>query len=377
VTVVGHVVEEVAGMPFADYQRTHILDALGMAGSSFLRDEHVAGQAATSYMLVADGKGGFNRIESPVFNLGTLPAGNLYTTAEDLAKFLSCLFADGKASGKQVLKPETLAEMCTPQLTDDDSGFGLGFSVGKFRDRKLISHTGAVYGFSSSFAGIPELKVGVIVLANEDIAMGPVRKIANAALGWMVDARLEEEPKALETYENIPQDVAETLVGDYESQSYWAELKYDDGRLLADISGQKLVMQQSVEGDLVFDGRWMNNSSIELERDDEGNVTGFECGGQTYHRVNPAAVTEIPTGWQKFLGSYGPEFIPLVISARHGHLYAMTENMVDYRLTPLNRLVFKMCPGMYEDEQLVFQVSPLGRVQNAVLAGMELPRTSP
>jgi hypothetical protein len=207
--------------------------------------------------------------------------------------------------------------------------------------------------------------------------MGPVRKIANAALGWMVDARLEEEPKALETYENIPQDVAETLVGDYESQSYWAELKYDDGRLLADISGQKLVMQQSVEGDLVFDGRWMNNSSIELERDDEGNVTGFECGGQTYHRVNPAAVTEIPTGWQKFLGSYGPEFIPLVISARHGHLYAMTENMVDYRLTPLNRLVFKMCPGMYEDEQLVFQVSPLGRVQNAVLAGMELPRTSP
>ncbi len=375
VTVVGHVVEQVAGMPFAEYQRTHVLDPLGMKGSSFLRDDHVASQAATSYMLVADGQGGFDRIESPVFDLGTLPAGNLYTSVEDLAKFLSCLFADGQVDGRPILKPETLAEMFTPQLTDSDSGFGLGFSVGKFRDHKRISHSGAVYGFSSSFAGIPELKVGVIVLANEDIAMGPVSKIANTALGWMVDTRLGEELEDMEAYEDVLKETADTLVGDYESQSYWAELTYEDGRLLADISGQEFVVQQSEEGDLVLDGRGKNNSSVQLQRDDDGIVTGFESGGQTYRRVNPDAVTEIPAGWQKFLGSYGPKFIPLVISVKHGHLYAMTENMVDYRLTPMNRTVFKMCPGMYEDEELVFHVGPLGRVQRAVLAGMELPRT--
>ena len=250
VTVVGHVVEKVAGITFADYQRTHVLDPLGMTGSSFVRDQRVQANAATSYMLVADGRGGFDRIESPVFELGTLPAGNLYTSTEDLAKFLCCLFADGKANGKQILKAETLAEMFTPQLTDDDSGFGLGFSIGKFRDRKLVSHTGAVYGFSSSFAGIPELKVGVVVLANEDIAMGPVRKIANTALGWMVDARLGEELEAETVYEDVSEDISKSLVGDYESESYWAELRYTGGRLNADVFGQKLVVHESAEGDL-------------------------------------------------------------------------------------------------------------------------------
>lgn len=377
VTVVGQAVAKVSGMPFAEYQRKNVLDPLGMTHSSFLRDEHVRDQLSSSYMLVADGHGGFNRTESPLFDLGTLPAGNLFTSVEDLARFLSCLFADGKVNGKQILEPDSLAEMWTPQLTDSDSGFGLGFSVGEFRDHRRISHSGAVYGFSSSWIGIPELKVGVVVLANEDIAMGPVSRIANTALGWMVDARLGNELEPLKIYEDIPKELAETLVGDYESESYWAELRYDDGQLLADLSGQKLVVKQSADGELVFDGRWKDNSPIELWRDDNGSVTSFKSGGQTYGRVDPDAIPEVPKAWQEFLGSYGPEFIPLVVSVKHGHLYAMTENMVDYRLRPINRTVFKMCPGMYEDEELVFQPGPLGRVHTAMLAGMELPRTSP
>lgn len=377
VTIVGQAVARVAGMPFPAYQRTRVLDPLGMKSSSFLRDDRVRPQLSTSYMLVADEKGGFNRVESPVFKLGTLPAGNLYTSVEDLARFLSCLFADGEVDGKSILKPETLAEMFTPQLTDKETGFGLGFSVGEFRDRKLISHTGAVYGFSSSFAGIPELKIGVIVLANEDIAMGPVRRIANTALGWMADVRQGRELQPEDVYQDVPEEVAKTLAGDYESESYWAELRYDEGRLLADISGQELIVRQGGEGELVLDGRWKYNSPVEVQRDEKGTVTGFTSGGQAYRRVNPRMVKKIPGAWQRFLGSYGPEFIPLVISVKHGHLYAMTENMVDYQLTPLNRTVFKMPPGMYENEELVFQLSPVGRVHTAVLAGMELRRTGP
>jgi CubicO group peptidase (beta-lactamase class C family) len=377
VTIVGQAVAKVSGMPFAEYQRKHVLNPLGMTHSSFLRDEHVRDQLSNSYMLVADGHGGFDHVESPLFDLGTLPAGNLFTSVEDLARFLSCLFADGKVNGEQILKPETLIEMWTPQLTESDSGFGLGFSVGEFRDHKRISHSGAVYGFSSSCIGLPELKVGVVVLANEDIAMGPVSRIANTALGWMVDARLGNDLEPLEAYEDVPKELAQTLVGDYESESYWAELRYDESGLRADLSGQSLTVKQSADGDLVFDGRWKNNSSIELQRDDDGSVTGFNSGGQNYRRVDPNAIPDVPEAWQEFLGSYGPEFIPLVVSIKHGHLYAMTENMVDYRLRPINRTVFKMCPGMYEDEELVFQLSPLGRAHTAVLAGMELPRTSP
>ncbi len=377
VTVVGHAVARVAEMPFPEYQRTCVLDPLGMGSSSFVRDDRVRPHLAASYMLVADGKGGFKRTESPIFELGTLPAGNLYSSVEDLAKFLSCLFAKGAAGGRQVLKPASIDEMFTPQLTDENSGFGLGFNIGEFQDHKLISHSGAVYGFSSSLIGIPELKVGVIVLANEDIAMGPVRRIANTALGWMVDARLGRELSPEDSFENVPNDLAQSLVGDYESESYWATLKFDDGRLLADVSGQKLVVRQSSGGDLVLDGRWKHNSAIEIERDAAGNVTGFQSDEQSFRRVRTDEVPEAPAAWQQFLGSYGPAFISLVISIKHGHLYAMTENMVDYRLTPLNRMVFEMPKGLYEDEELVFQAGPDGQVRSALLAGMLLMRNTP
>ena len=45
-------------------------------------------------------------------------------------------------------------------------------------------------------------------------------------------------------------------------------------------------------------------------------------------------------------------------------------NLADYRLTPLCRGVFKLPPGMYADEELVFQPGPDGRVHSVVLAGM-------
>ena len=65
---------------------------------------------------------------------------------------------------------------------------------------------------------------------------------------------------------------------------------------------------------------------------------------------------------------------PLIVSIRHGHLYAMTENEFDNRLTPVNEWVFKMPPGIYTDEQLVFQPDRKGRVHTAVLANMRLRR---
>jgi hypothetical protein len=84
-------------------------------------------------------------------------------------------------------------------------------------------------------------------------------------------------------------------------------------------------------------------------------------------------VAEIPRAWEKFLGSYGPDFIPLIVSTRHGHLYAMTENMFDYRLTPLNQMVFKMPPGLYTDEYLIFQLGADGHVHGIVMANVPMP----
>ena len=52
----------------------------------------------------------------------------------------------------------------------------------------------------------------------------------------------------------------------------------------------------------------------------------------------------------------------------------MTENMIDYRLTPLNRNVCTRPPGMDVDELAVFLTGPDGRPHAVNFANMILPR---
>ena len=115
----------------------------------------------------------------------------------------------------------------------------------------------------------------------------------------------------------------------------------------------------------------MNRSPLEFERGADGLVNAFTAAGQTFTRT--AVEPPWPTAWRRFVGSYGPSFIPLVVTIRRGHLYASVENEYDYRLTPVNQFVFNLPPGMYADEQVVFQVDEDGRVRGAVLGNQYLP----
>ena len=52
----------------------------------------------------------------------------------------------------------------------------------------------------------------------------------------------------------------------------------------------------------------------------------------------------------------------------------MTENMVDYRLTPVNRYVCALPPGMYVDEKIVFLPGTDDRPVAIDFASMRLER---
>lgn len=374
VTVVGHVVERVSGEPFAAYQQRHVLGPLGMASSAFLMNRQLRPRLAKGYLPVADGKGGFREIEAPPFELGTIAAGNLYTTAEDLGRFLTTLFARGRVGERRLLKAETLTEMFTPQLTKETNGFGLGFNIGRFRGRKTVNHTGAVYGFTSLISGMPEEKLGVVILCNDDIATGPVRKLGALGLSLLLEAKLGEKPPPPTPPVKMSAAELAAFAGGFESESFWAELNPGEGVLQADISCQRMTLTPI--GPLKFEanGRLGHEVAVVFERDSSGHITGFSALNQKFQRVDPPRVPAIPADWRRFLGSYGPKLIPLIVSERYGHLYAMTENEYDNRLWPLNRTVFKMPPGLYTDEQLVFQSDARGSVHSAVLANMPLKR---
>jgi len=372
-SIAGRVVELVSDQSFPEYQRQHVFGPLGMTSSAWRLKDVPRGRLAPYYMQVADGHGGFKHQRAPVFDLGTIPAGNLFTTAEDLARFASMLATEGRTANGRVLKAESLAQMFTPQLTTEPTGFGLGFMVGKFRDHKTISHNGAVYGCSSSLVFLPDVKIGVVVLGNEDVVNARIGKLANLALSLMLEAKLGEKPTS--TPEPISLSAAEVaaFAGDYESQSYWAKLEVKGGRLVANISGQPTKLTPVEPLRFLADSRVNDATPAVFDRDGTGRVTGFSLGVQKFTRV-PLNAPDIPPEWRGYFGAYGPSFIPLVVSARHGHLYAMTENMADYRLTPVNRHVFAFPPGLYVDEHLVFLTDRTGKPRSVNLANMVLRR---
>ncbi|HAV64776.1 MAG TPA: hypothetical protein DCY13_20710, partial [Verrucomicrobiales bacterium] len=190
---------------------------------------------------------------------------------------------------------------------------------------------------------------------------------ANAALGWMLEAKLGIAPPPEPA--TIAVEGPERFAGNFESESFWARIDVEGGRLTADISGQPAKVRAVGPLQFVLDSRIHSASPLTFEASAEGAITGFTLGGQKFSRVSGEAPA-LPQHWRKALGSYGHDFIPLIVSQRHGHLYVMTENMVDYRLTPVNLHVCDLPRGMYVDEEAVFLTDRRGRVHGINFAGM-------
>ena len=384
-SIAGQIASTIAGVPYEQLQQEKVLGPIGMTNSSFLTKGVPRKRLSSGYMRIADGRGGFHEGEAPVFDLGTLPAGNLWTTAEDLAKFLSMLAADGRAGDKQIVSRKTLEEMWKPQLIGGDAGFGIAFRVGKFRNHKSVGHMGAVYGHTSSVALLPESKTGVVLLSNEDIAIGPLVNLTNLALSLMVEAKLGEKlPDPI-----VPREVAlsdlELLAGDYESPSHWARIDVVGGKLVGNMGGQPIELSPrgappGAEPDkspvtaFVANGRLLDDAPISFDRDSSGQGIAFHAIEQKFTRLDHHAIPTIPPSWSEFTGVYGSDFIPLVISVRYGHLYASIENEYDYRLIPVSRNAFLCPPGMYNEEPLLFLSDANGKIHGANIANMYLMR---
>ena len=103
--VLGFVVEFVSGESYADYVTNHILKPLGMTSTDVTPSPDMA-TLATGYSIRKPGQ---PRAVAPFFDKkAAVASGNMASSVEDLAKFLSLQFQEGPAEGNQVLKGSTL-----------------------------------------------------------------------------------------------------------------------------------------------------------------------------------------------------------------------------------------------------------------------------
>lgn len=326
IAVVGYVLETTQDMPFTDYVQENVLARFGMSRSSFVPPADVA----TGTMWTYDGR----VFDAPTFQLGIAPAGSLYATVEDLARFMRALFRGGDG----VVAPETLASMFEPQFRDRDpsASYGLGFSVSELDGARMMRHGGAIYGFSTELAFLPDEKLGVVAVASKDFTNAVVNRIAHHALRALV-ARREGRPlPEAETTSPLPPGRAKELAG-----------LYPDFRLIA--RGDRLFLDEG-------------SNRVEVRSRGEELVVDSPLAYGRVVQVDPANRLEetlpeaAPERFRSLLGEYGWDHNTLFILEKDGALHALIEWFEDYPLTELgpNRFAFPDY-GLYHGEELHFE----------------------
>jgi CubicO group peptidase (beta-lactamase class C family) len=165
--VLGLVVEELTGRPYADVVQERVLDRAGMAATGFLRFDEVHEDVATGYLPRSgpDEPWRTNIYSMPV--VGGADGGAL-STLDDLDRFLRA-YADGTLLGD-------LTEVMLTAHVDAGDGFSEGYGVHLYPDGRW-GHGGGDPGVSAIANRWPEEDLQVVALCNVDDVAVEVRDL--------------------------------------------------------------------------------------------------------------------------------------------------------------------------------------------------------
>jgi CubicO group peptidase (beta-lactamase class C family)/D-alanyl-D-alanine dipeptidase len=367
---VGYVLERTQKEAFPKLMQAKLLDPLGMKNSSFDPGPKLREKMAQAVMWTYHGR----EFPAPVWDMGMGPAGSLYSTANDMGKFLSFLFARGKAGEKQLLKKETLESMWKIQFAKkgDKTGFGLSFFVSEFEGRRRIGHGGAVYGFATDLSALPDDKLGVVVIASRDVANAVTRHIADVALKGMLAVRNGKPLPKMEETTAIDRDLARKLEGRYQSDKKGADLVWKEGKLfLYPLAGGSRVELRTLGKEIIADDLLGYGVKVipEFEKDQ------LKIGDKTYKRVPTPKPGPVPSKFRGLIGEYGPDHNILYIFEKDGKLHCLIEWVFLYPLEEVNENEYKFPDfGLYQGDKLIFKRDKTGRATSVEAASVPFRR---
>lgn len=371
IAVVGYVLERRSGEPFAQYLRRSVLQPLGLSASAFEPDPALVRRLAQGEMWTLHDR----TFDAPNFQLGMSPAGSMYSTMPDLARFMSALFAGGRTSGGQVVKAATLESMWRPQFAKPGAreGAGLGFQLSRLDGRRVVSHGGAIYGFATQLAALPDEKLGVAVSAAKDGMNALTDRIAEEALRLMLAARAGRPLPSIDTTSLPSRARAAAVAGTYTRGGVTVEVLARDSTII--LRSTALDHQQVLRG-------WRGDTLIA----DDGMSFGTRVwrrgqalvvDGVTYVRrpVDRRLPPPPPVAWRGLVGEYGWDHNVLYVLEKGGRLTALIEWFFEYPLTRISDDVYAFPnSGLYAGERLVFTRDAKGRASQVEAASVVFPR---
>ncbi len=165
----GYVLEEVSGKPYADAMEELIFKPLGMQRTTLRPLAAMTYPLALGHNLNA--KNGKPEVIRPVYNnVAMWPAGSIFSSANELARFVMAFLSGGKLDGKEIFSPSLFSKLSGKHIAmPGDPNTFYGYGLMNFEDRgvRLLMHGGFSRGYGSMIQMAPEHGFAVIVLTNK------------------------------------------------------------------------------------------------------------------------------------------------------------------------------------------------------------------
>lgn len=194
--VAGELIAEVSGMTWERFIETRLLDPLGMSDSEPAYEPAAArGNVAGTHAPVD----GVVRAVAPFASGNANPAAGIMSSATDISKWMIAQLDSGRVGEERLWQRSTQQQLWTivtpipsgvpavqlAPLRSAFNGYGLGFFLRQFRGHQIATHTGGLPGYLSLVIMVPELKLGVAVLTNQE--SGPAfNAIGYHVLDWFI-----------------------------------------------------------------------------------------------------------------------------------------------------------------------------------------------
>lgn len=137
INTAARIIEVVSGQKYEDFMQERLFGPLGMKDTTFWPNEEQAARVAKSYRPnmektdLAEFK--ISQLIYPLSNTANrypMPAGGLFSTANDVALFCRMLLNGGELNGKRFISEDSLRELSSRQTPETvKESYGLGFSV--------------------------------------------------------------------------------------------------------------------------------------------------------------------------------------------------------------------------------------------------------
>jgi CubicO group peptidase (beta-lactamase class C family) len=206
--LLGLLLSRVMGTTFEKAMQQQVLAPLGLRNSTFLRGDVPAHLAASPHvgmpLSVPEGAYPYTRRHAP--------SSTLHSNLVEMCRWMVAHFEPVKGSDGHWarLDPGLVEQMWQPVMPVERppwmDSVGRSWFVGSYRGYRTVSHGGSDPGFGSKVVMVPELRTGVVVLANSNNIPAP--DIAAAALDIaLADVPLSAKPDGVTDLRAFPRSV--------------------------------------------------------------------------------------------------------------------------------------------------------------------------